>query len=67
LYSPVVSTVEAPASSARFGSTFHVTYDGADGGGTWSKNPSFSSKLMKRTVLAHTSGFAVSASSTLAV
>ncbi len=35
--------------------------DGAAGDGTWSKKPSFSSKLMSSTVLLQTSGLAVSA------
>lgn len=37
------------------------------GGGIWSKNPSFSSKIMKSTVLLHTSGFDVDASRTCCV
>ncbi|MCY1233817.1 hypothetical protein D9M72_463740 [compost metagenome] len=41
--------------------------DGAEGEGTWSKLPSFSSKLTMSTVLLHTSGEAVSASSTSCV
>ena len=47
---------------AWLGSGETVTYSpgvpcGATGGGTWSKNPSFSSYMWKSTVLDHTSGF----------
>src|SRR5215831_5527485 len=37
---------------------------GGVGGTTWSNRPSFSSYIRKKTVLLHTSGFAVSASRT---
>ncbi len=55
--------------SASLGSGETVTYSpgvpcGATGGGTWSKNPSFSSYMWKSTVLDHTAGFETSAEST---
>ena len=37
---------------------------GANGGGTWSKNSSFSSWMMNDTVLAHTSGFDINVART---
>src|SRR3954452_23906590 len=50
------STVDAPSAAVI----------GAYGGTTWSKKPSFSSYVMNSAVLLHTSGLAVSASSTWA-
>src|SRR5690606_32471285 len=57
-YSPSSGTVDLPISLPS------ASYDGTAGGGRWSNSPSFSSTVMKYTVLLHTSGWAVSASST---
>src|SRR5262245_10872938 len=54
-------TVLAPA-SAPVGSS-----DGGHGGGMWSKKPSFSSNMTSSTVVRHTSGSAMSASTTCCV
>ncbi len=49
----IPSADEGSGSTVRYSPSVPA---GAVGGGTWSKNPSFSSYMMNSTVLAHTSG-----------